>query len=206
MNKLILLFVVNLAMAICLLIPRDAQAEIALGLHGGISLSDASVEPELSTDYRAGAVAGVFSELKIAGEVLYLQGEFNYVQKGAEQTVLRTESKIKLDYIEIPLLLKAKYEKMDFKPFILAGPALGFNVNASGESTIGRTQFTSDLTTVDAIDFGLLFGIGAEYHFSSQWAGLLTARYSLGLVDVVETATTWKNHGLQTLAGVMFKF
>ena len=207
------------------------QMPIRLGFVGGLNIANQSysVSPfGLALDAKASRIAvivGGVVELGISN-LWYLQLEPRYVQKGSKYgdfaitgaggpTVLGTSSLIiKLDYIEIPILLKAKFGDGDFRPFVLAGPSTGFNIAANLDVPGSGVSSQSQVTTNDIkdqtelIDVAIDLGVGAEYQFGSTIALLANVRYSFGLTNIAKnqlaSTGTMRSTGLQLLVGALF--
>jgi hypothetical protein len=151
-------------------------------------------------DSRTGFLIGGFATIDFGAPVL-VQPELTYVQKGASAEINDSDITQKLDYIEIPVLVKYKIPAGGFSPNLFAGPALGFNINA--ERSNGDTQDISDSTS--GTEFGLYLGAGADFGLS---AGTLSvdARYNLGLSNILDTDgdASQNNQGFMITAGFAF--
>lgn len=186
--------------------PKEALSDDTpkMGLQFGLNFSDASTTPDLATDTRTGLIVGGNLEFHIT-EILFLQPEVNYVQKGASNTSFGTETTVKYDYMTFPLLAKAKFDAGKTKPYFIAGPNLGIKVNSEVETIRGSrsSRFTTDAETVD---FAFDFGGGVEHWFSSKYALFLSVRYSYGFTNVVRNSpiSAWHNTGVQLFGGVEF--
>lgn len=112
---------------------------------------------------------------------------------------------MRFNYIDIPVLARYDIPAPGFTPHLIAGPTLGFNVNAEIESE-GANTTTEDLSDeTSSTDFGLEFGVGVGFNLG---AGELTvdARYGLGLTDVNEDSEdiALKNRTFMITAGFAF--
>lgn len=178
-------------------------------------------------DSRTGVVFGghlVFAFSPVVG----FQPEFLYVNKGASyEGSGRTYSddigdfvnvdwkeKTKLDYFEIPLLLRiSPGPGASARPFLLAGPALALKptakdraeVTASYGSQRATVQTETDLDDVKSLDFAGVVGAGLEFPVGSATL-LLEARYTLGLTSIDDSPADLdaKNGPITLLAGVGF--
>jgi hypothetical protein len=181
-------------------------SDLRLGGQAGVNLANASANNSLSQSVnlntRTGLGIGAFADIAL-DKMFSFSPEFMYMQKGAGLNATVTD---KLDYLEFPLLIKAKFGDDMFKPMLFAGPNLGFRVNAKQDNGSGTSVDISSI--VEPIDFGLDFGGGAEYLLEKNGIGLqVTVRYSLGLTNVDKSGVpnvTWRNRGVQILAGVSF--
>lgn len=175
----------------------SSSGGLAAGFHGGLSLANVS-QTNATYDGKAGVVFGAQLEWQLM-DWLYLQPELAYASKGAKtQTVVTT---LKLDYLDIPILLKGKFDAGGWWPYILMGPHIGFALSRKVDSTDVSASYKS-------MDFGLHFGAGAAVPVASSTSVFLEGRYVLGLANLNNTATSStisaKNKAIYVLAGMMF--
>ncbi|MBI3365841.1 MAG: OmpA family protein [Ignavibacteriae bacterium] len=204
-----------------------AQIPLRLGFTTGVNFANQSFSPELfSSDnpqaYRTGFVLGGIAEFGISG-IWSLQAELEYIQKGTKfQQIVTTstsptplgttDATFKLDYFELPLLLKARLENDNVQPFFIAGPALCFNnlarIDAPGTHVLDRPNTsTLDISgNVHSVDLALDIGAGLEYRVSSNSALLFDVRYSHGLSDIYNNPSipSAKSYGISLMAGLLF--
>lgn len=200
-----------------------AAGDLRAGLQGGVNLANAKIETEtrvgtgtataadVTTNTRTGIAVGLYGEY-LFHEFLGIRPELTYLQKGAKTGTGAAEVTTALDYLEIPVLLEAKFDQGEFRPFLFAGPALGIKLSASTKPTGGTS---STLNDIKSIDFGLDFGGGLEYAVNKQWGVQFNVRYGLGLTDVSDVSVTAgtttvetniKNRGVQFMAGVSYGY
>ena len=199
---------------------------IRLGVTGGIHFANQTFSPGLYPEenpktFRVGSMFGGMAELGIKG-IWSLHSEPRFIQKGTKfQKIITskgfvptgmTDASFRLNYFEIPFLLKAKFEDYSFKPFLLAGPTFGFinsaKVEAPGTHVLGRSgTSTVDIENdVNSFEVGLEIGAGVEYELSSRVDVLLSARYSQGLNDIYSNPIipSAKSYGFFITTGVFF--
>ncbi len=170
--------------------------DMSFGAKAGLNVSTLTGDVE-DTNSLIGAHAGVFAEFKISDKFSF-QPELLFSMQGAKEKISGTESlggetysfteetKLKLSYINIPLM--AKYYVAE-KFSLEAGPQIGFLMSAKGDyeysETFGGETFSESASEdvkdgFKGIDFGLNFG--AAYDFTDNlFAGV---RYNLGLGDI----------------------
>ncbi len=203
-----------------------AQPNIGIGAKVGLNIANASFSPDLpagiTKSTRMGFMFGGVVEIGFAGP-LSIQAEPMYVQKGnvvegplfVDQTTgfpVTGKNTSKLALFEVPILLKAKFPAGPVKPYVFAGPSIGFILSATEtDEPQGFPSTDTDIkSTLNSTDFGLVFGAGAEFKVAPLVALTLDARYSLGLTDLSKgvpgevTHTSVKTTGIQILAGVLF--
>jgi len=170
-----------------------ASMPLTFGVQGGANFANISTDPATTPTSRTGMTAGVNLELGLA-DYIYLQPELMYLQKGAVSGTVTT----KLDYIELPIMGKAKFDAGMVKPYIMAGPSVAFAVSKT-DST-GAT-----LTNIKSLDFGLHFGGGMEIPVADAVSIFANGRYCMGLANIDDTAgSTLKTRGIVILAGAQF--
>ncbi|MBI1805060.1 MAG: PorT family protein [Ignavibacteriae bacterium] len=218
--------------------PVYPQFPIRLGVDTGINLANQSFShdpfnPKVS---RSGVIIGGLAEIGIS-DLWCVQVEPRYIQKGMKETgfvitgndptpLSTTNLVFKLDYLEIPVLLKATLGRDNFRPIVFAGPNVGFLLSAKNEwerydaQQQGIIPASIDVTErYNSIDLSLDFGVGGEYQISPSVSLLADARYSLGLIDLNNIhvinylacpscpyigISTIKSYGIQILVGTLF--
>ncbi|HEY9165863.1 MAG TPA: porin family protein [Candidatus Kryptonia bacterium] len=196
--QLVILFVIMIPAAF-------AQLPLSVGVLGGLNLANATTSPSLSTTTRTGMIVGGSIEFGLA-PMLSVQPEVLYIQKGAKYSMIflgqTIDATFKFDYVEVPILIKAKLPVGPLKPYVFVGPNIGFSVNAQGEVTaFGQTQ-TSKIDSTKSTDFCLDIGAGVEYSLIANLSLTGDVRYSLGLTNIGTESESWKSTGVQILVGV----
>jgi hypothetical protein len=183
----------------------QAAAKWGAGVKGGVNLGDVSGDdaPD-DTNMRTGFIGGAFAQADFTEEI-GARLEALYVMKGAETDSAGVESKLKLDYIEIPVLFVVNFEAGEKAGFnIFAGPTFAFKVGAEVEEG-GVTVDLDD--EIKGFEFGAAFGAGFAYQLNSA-SIILDARYSLGATTVAEevggSEPDLKTRGIGIMAGVSF--
>jgi opacity protein-like surface antigen len=172
------------------------------GVHAGVNFANVTASTagvSASADTMMGIQAGALAEFPLT-DMFALQPELNFIQKGSKTGDVST----KLNYIEVPVWAKAKFNVGGVKPFLMLGPSIGFLMSAK----TGDTDIKNNLKT---IDFGLNFGGGAAFAVTDTMDLFLDLRYNLGLANILKTDglpagtdVSMKNHGFQITAGLMF--
>lgn len=170
--------------------------EIKFGAKVGLNISTLTGDVE-DAESLIGLHLGGFTEIKLSEkfafqpELLYsMQGAKNENSEseviGANTYTYTEENKIKLDYLNVPLLMKYFATK---ELFIEAGPQIGFLMSAKNEyketeTYIGVTETFSEERDIKenfkSFDFGFNFGLG--YEFTQNI--FASARYNVGLSDI----------------------
>lgn len=147
-----------------------------VGIKGGYSLAAVNYDGEGETGQRHGFHLGVYGESFIS-ESFSIQPELMYSQQGYEIKTGSGTFTQKLDYINLPVMLKAYPTK---NVFLEAGPQIGLAVSHKEE----YDGFISGSTERDpnSFDWGMNFGGG----FKTNSGISLGVRYHLGLGDLYD--------------------
>jgi opacity protein-like surface antigen len=209
--------------AIGLAMPANAQ--VRLGVIGGLNLADISYDPGLSPDLSkfTGFGAGGVVQIRLA-ENLALQLEPMYLQKGAKlegsfgdvefdsSLSYNVNVKMKLNYLEVPAMLKLAVGTGATKPYFMAGPVIGFRLSAKQTGSISVSSFNVEIDEdfkdqTKSIDFGFGFGAGVSFPAGNN-AIFVQGRYALGLTNInddpEDSETKIKTNGIQVMAGITF--
>lgn len=189
LRKLLLLLFLSLFLAL----PASAQILEGLsgiGFKGGLSFGTLRGEQAEGLKPQVDFAAGAYGQISLS-EVLTIQPEVLYARKGASVNVQEEEENvditINLDYIEIPVLLKAGIPvEAPVVPSIHAGPYLGFAVNREVSAEGGNGGGTESLDgAFSSTDFGVT--LGADLNFRSGNRTItLSGQYDLGLSNIVD--------------------
>ena len=167
--SIFLILVMTLAFAVA------ANAEgTAFGIKAGVNFANIAGDDVDDLNSLTGFVGGGFVDIPMS-PTFSIQPEVFYSQKGAKYEEMGTDVSIKLDYVDIPVLLKFTMAGESARPFFLFGPSVGFSV--SSKLSVNDESF--DLDGVASTDFGLVFGIGVNFQ-----KFLIEGRYALGLSNV----------------------
>lgn len=175
---------------------------IGAGVSIGGNLAFLSTEGGLDTllddrSPRLGLTAGVFGTYtfhSFKDKVhLSIQPGIFYTMKGFRIDDL----KINLDYIEIPVLVKASMPiDAPVDPYFIMGPSLGINIVRESES--GNFSFSSDDKRTD---FGIIVGAGVDLEMDLA----VDIRANFGLVNIIDSDTRNQNHSIALVASYTIK-
>lgn len=182
-----------------LLIPARAQAQegtTRFGVEGGLTLaklenSGPDVD-SVSVDYDRGFAVGLFLDSPLGGG-LSLQPALLYERRTGEvefaPEAVDVEGdllQIRMSYVELPLLLRYTAGDGSVRPVLFAGPAASLNLKAETRTTFGNGAETTIDIKDEVSDFDLGVALGAGLQFGESVS--LDARYTIGLLDVDDTA------------------
>ena len=156
-----------------------------------------------------GFTAGGFARVGLSGPTS-LRMEILFTRKAARAALsdgeAEIESSMKLDYLEVPILLERTLIKRgNVAAVILGGAFGGINTAARNDFTIGEVHLGENARPdVRRGDFGVVGGVGVEFDALGRvW--IAEARYALGLVTVSkEEGLDWRTRALSVTAGVRF--
>src|SRR5688572_23633114 len=137
-----------------------AQPSLSLGVEGGLNIANVSITPSQTSNSRTGLIIGGVLDIGISRSIGVTTG-LRYIMKGFQVTNGGATFTDKLNYLEVPALLKVKFPLTEVKPYLIGGPVLGIRVAASEEQSNGQQTNDVDASSAfESIDFGLLFGGG----------------------------------------------
>ena len=188
MKKLIIAAVAVLGFGVA-----NAQ-EVKFGVKAGLNYATLSGDIE-ETDGLLGFAVGGFLNVKINEKVSF-QPELLYSRQGTGSketetsgtTTFKTDAKLRLDYLNIPLMFRFEVAK-GFA--VEAGPQIGFLVGANSDFTLTTTQNNNTTVISDSedvksdfksVDFGLNFGAGYDFTQNIN----VGVRYNLGLTNIAK--------------------
>ena len=171
---------ITIALFFCVITSMNAQDNTIPksngGIKGGYNLAAVSFDGDGETEQRHGFHIGVYGESFIS-ESFSIQPELMYSQQGYEITNSSGTFTQKLDYINLPLMLKA-YPSKNF--FLEAGPQIGLAVSHKEE--YDGLFSSSQEYDPNNFDWGMNFGGG----FKTDSGISLGVRYHLGLGDLYD--------------------
>jgi hypothetical protein len=202
MKKLLtILTIVTLVFLFTMPNPVFGQMGITKGVKAGLNMATITGDDvdmgTISPGTRMGFSVGGFVILDLPG-MLGVRPEVLYSMKGAIYDTPAGDAIIKLDYVEVPVLLQ--YDLMlpgPVSPVFFAGPALAFNLSAKAESPDGTEE---DIDDIKSMDIGAVVGAGVILN------GKITVdlRITLGLstIDDSDDEADVKNQVISLMAGI----
>lgn len=193
-------------MAVLSVVPGIGQthyeAQMSLGVHGGVNLSQVMFSPSIRQKFLPGANAGInfrYTEEKHFGFII----EANFEQRGwaenfdeAPFSYSRT-----INYVQIPFMSHIYFGRRH-KFFINLGPSVSFKTGDSVKSNFDYSNVGSvpdfpvhtsqqyGYPTKGAVDFGISGGLGGELGITRRHSIYLEARYYFGIANVLPAGRT----------------
>ena len=182
-----------------------AQRPFRVGIIGGYNMASLEGDDVEDVDSRSGFDIGGLIQIPM-GDMITIQPEVHYSQRGASAEEDGEGFEYALDYIHVPVLLKAGLplaEGFDFD--FLVGPSFAFNMGCELQPEEGDNVECEDAgLEVKGMDFGIIGG------GSFAWAAgpgdlLVDVRYDWGMTNIIdEDDVDVKNTALQFLVGYAF--
>ncbi|QJR36675.1 porin family protein [Gemmatimonas groenlandica] len=193
-------------------IPAFASAQSTaaprIGVIGGVNLAKVGGDDVDEAGTRTGLLAGVSLTKPLSGAFsLELNGLFS--QKGAKDLEEGTNAALKLNYLEVPILLRYDVKTTGgVHPHFSGGVSLGYQtgckISASDGGVSGEVSCSllegEDGTDVKKFDVGLVAGAGLNFALANNRMFTVGARYNYGLSDLFEDASV-QNRAIQLYAG-----
>jgi Outer membrane protein beta-barrel domain len=189
-------FFATVAVAAMLFTTSASAQHVNIGIKGGLNVYNINNDNNSEYDAKVGFNVGLLGHIHLAKQLAF-QPELVYSAQGAKFKTLGTETKLNLDYINVPMLIQYMFDN-GFR--LQAGPQVGFLVSAKAKVGDTKIDVKDDLKTVD-------FGIGAGVGYVDPKSGFgIDARYNLGLSNINENSTVKSyNRGLQVGVFYLFK-
>jgi Outer membrane protein beta-barrel domain len=172
------------------------QQHVNIGIKGGLNMYNIHSNNNSNYDTKAGFHLGLLGHIHLSKQVA-LQPELTYSLQGAQYTTLGIDTRVRLGYINVPVLLQYMFDN-GFR--LQAGPQLGFLVNAKSKTGSSEVNIKDDIKKVD-----FAFGLGIGYVYPPSGIGV-DARYNIGLSDISKSdASKSTNMGFQLGVFYLFK-
>lgn len=164
---------------------QDNNVNTEFGVKGGFNMSNLYQSEADDNNVLYGFNAGVYATLPIS-DFIAIQPEILFTTKGAEldynSGIISGNSKFKLNYIEVPLLVRVNITKnFNVHAGGYASYLVSSKVTGDGDVTFDEAIDTDDLNKFDA---GLAAGVGVDFNPIS-----IGLRYNYGLTTVGKERT-----------------
>ena len=213
-----------LMMTLVLFLVQSASAQVKLGLMGGANFSNFRVGDDpiavqlpnnafeqgsfnSRTSFAIGGVAeySLSPMISLSVQPMYSRQGSKFKFDGPVVNPLSTESTIKLNYIDVPVMLKVEFGSSSVKPYVTSGFTLGFLTSAKSASEDVKDDLKGTNISWN-IGGGLSLPAGGRTFF-------IEGRYMLGLSDIYDpglravplsAVSELKTKAFQVMAGVTF--
>jgi hypothetical protein len=158
-----------------------ADGKMMFGVKAGLNMANLTGDNVDNTSIKMGMVGGAFMCYKIT-DIIAVQPELLFVMKGAKRDSAGSEEQWKINYIEIPLLLKVNMPtEGKIKPSLYAGPGIGILMSSKLDEVDAK-----DITKSSNIS--LIAGAAVAYQLE-KGAISFEARYDVGLATIGKNAS-----------------
>ena len=171
-----------LALCMTALIPSLHAQKI--GVRAGLNFANVSGSGFGDTKPMTGFYAGIFKEITLVPELLFLEPEVQYSMQGFKAN----DTDYSIGYINVPVLAKVYIIKLIS---LEAGPQIGFKVTDNLDNNSGDN--------IKTVDMGIAAGAGLNFPLGLS----INLRYIQGFTDIIDKVDG-KNQVLQL--GAAFKF
>lgn len=193
------------ATALCLLPAAAAAQDRWVGVRAGVNfttLDSNFVSRDDVFDRATGIVAGAFFNLRLLG--LDLQPEALYVVKGAETIDFDITTRLRIDYLEFPVLIRFSRRVSDgVRLYAAAGPAFAVRLRAIARFEFdGGAEEANVDDQIESLDFGITAGGGAEFG-----RFVIDGRYTHGISNIDSFASgdeKLANRAIALTGGIRF--
>lgn len=179
------------------------EAQVKVGLKGGISQSKQRINGNsiFSNDHYRSYHAGLISDIRLAGN-FYLQPQVLYSRRGStllNSTATAADTKVRSNYIDVPVNLVYKFPVTFGKLFAGAGPSFSYGFGGRQEQN-GQKQGLYSGKGWKREDLSLSFTAGVEFN-----NGLfISANSQKGLTDIYKpTGVSVKNRSVSVSVGYL---
>ncbi len=216
-------FISIIAMLFLICHATQVGAQVSLGVVGGVNFSDFKSEGTSVRDVSSHTVFGVGAILDLRlTRHLHVCMEPMYIQKHGTAEQIDYENPaidVLMAFVELPIFFKYSFGNT-IKPYLMAGPTLGYLINAELLTTFAGLSFEADAKHVfNNLDVGLGFGGGIELPVG-KFRIYMEGRYTLGFIDLnkggdveavagpiviqghIEGSDEIKSRGVQVMAGL----
>jgi len=160
-------------------------ARFYFGYKAGMSISSFKGENTSGLDSRTGFIIGVFAKYTLTS-ALSIQPGFHYIMKGATEKGIYRSSPYKitykLDYLEIPILLKLSMPSHSkSRPFFEGGVATGVKILSKIDMETDGSTDDAAWRRIENVDFGSVIGLGVDITFPNGLLGF-EGQYIYGFI------------------------
>ncbi|MFD2914388.1 porin family protein [Psychroserpens luteus] len=196
MKKIILITTATFFTLFTLNAQSDSKA-VQVGAKGGVNFSNINGDDIGDNKSRTSFNVGLVAEIPLSERISF-QPELLYSGQGFDlkeqdqDNVFDTDDNIEyqLDYIQVPLLIKAYLVK---GLSVEAGPQFGFKINEEIDFQPNSDGGDLDINRDDSYvkNFDTSLALGSSYKFDGGF--FVNARYTLGLTNIFKEDTVLEN-------------
>jgi hypothetical protein len=192
-----------------------AAGRISFGIKAGMNRANmVTTDADFEWSARWMPAGGAFLRFSLS-DYFCIQPEVLYSPKGAQYEMTdgttTITAKVSAPYIDVPILLMLLLPtgtSDGVRPFVFAGPYIGFKAGAGKMKTDitygGQTDTSEDtLTSLKSTDFGFVLGAGVEFPLDSMKISL-DVRWATSLATISKEVDDTRNKVWTFLLGISF--
>lgn len=186
-------------------LPRETDAlSFGLGPKVGANFGSAEIDDVNDVESRTGLAVGAMAEFGVTSP-FSLVLEPMYLQRGARFDVLGGTARGDFNYLEVPILAKAKFGSITAAhAYLFLGPSLGFLMSSEGR----YAGFTADFEDqVASFNVSGDVGVGATYRLRPYTYLSADVRYSHGFTNALEedivAIEAWNHRDVRLMVGFL---
>lgn len=180
------------------------NSNVAIGIRGGMSMSEVFFNPSVSQSFKPGMTAGVMVRY-VEENHFGLIAELNFVQRGWSENFEDAPYRYSrtLNYVELPVMAHIFFGKRG-RFFFNAGPQVAMFLGESTNADFDPKQMASlpdfpynnrmnEQMLMDAtqkIDYGISAGLGGEFNLNKRNSLSIEVRFYYGLGNVFPSKRT----------------
>ena len=177
----------------------DYRTDFAVGINGGVAMSNVSFIPKVPQDLLIGPTIGLTARYtceKYFNSICAVVAEMNYTQMGWKERILDMDDQPvplhtdesqtlhysrKINYLQVPLLARLGWgrERSGFQFFIQLGPQIGFYLNEKTESNFDVRDPAFD----PKVENGKY---GPQYQYGGKRASQVVAQDSMAVENKLD--------------------
>ncbi|RMF29344.1 MAG: PorT family protein [Bacteroidetes bacterium] len=196
---------------LCLLFFSPLVAQNRVGLRAGVNIAEQTYDVESFVDLTTKSIVAPNAAFMIEialNDKLAFQPEISYLQKGfktGENNIFFGDFVARLNYVEVPLLLKYKFSSEGVAFFLLGGPAAGYALSGKTKED-GESSKIEDWSEYRRFEIGAHLG-GGLWIPSGNGAVCIDVRILWGLSNLNKAEdddSKVRNQGLGISLGYFF--
>lgn len=190
MSRKVLVMMVALALVAFMVTPSFAGGKMGFGGKAGLNFAKVHGDDSEGAKNRTGFTLGMYADMPLSPSFSF-HPEVLYWQSGAKAEESGFTATIKLDYIQVPVLMyfrvPAKGESK-MTPMFYAGPSFGIKASAKVKGEVDGASAEASIDNAKSMDVGVCFGGGGEIAMGSNKL-TIDVRYTLGLTQLFDDVT-----------------
>jgi hypothetical protein len=127
-------------------------------------------------------------------DAFYLETGLRYTSYGFSGSVSGISVSEDAHYLEIPILAKPTLDLGTIRPYLLAGPEVGFKIGESASVSIPGQSVNVSTSFFKTVNFSADLGAGAEIPVAANVRAFVQFDYELGFLNVFQDSVGGSAH------------